>query len=132
MTLHIIRPTLTIEVNFHHEEVLTMRKDAHYYAILAFCRACRFDKTTSYEIAYASQFVDDSKTNTITLDEDDIIDTISVQTRRPRRDLFNAVKGVFVDPQQHYQPADSSGRSLGSESGSCDRRHIRPELRSGY
>ncbi len=40
-----------------------MQRDAHYYAILAFCRACGFKKESAQVIAYASQFVDDAKIN---------------------------------------------------------------------
>lgn len=40
-----------------------MQRDAHYYAILAFCRACGFKKDSAQVIAYASQFVDDAKIN---------------------------------------------------------------------
>ncbi|KUO71343.1 MAG: hypothetical protein APF81_19160 [Desulfosporosinus sp. BRH_c37] len=40
-----------------------MERDAHYYAILAFCRACGFNKDSAQVIAYASQFVDDAKIN---------------------------------------------------------------------
>ena len=40
-----------------------MKRDAHYYAILAFCRACGFKKNSAQVIAYASQFVDDAKIN---------------------------------------------------------------------
>ncbi|WP_407311124.1 DUF6765 family protein [Desulfosporosinus sp. SB140] len=40
-----------------------MNRDAHYYAILAFCRACGFNKDSALTIAYASQFVDDAKIN---------------------------------------------------------------------
>jgi hypothetical protein len=42
-----------------------MKRDAHYYAILAFCRACGFKKTSAHVIAYASQSVDDAKINLI-------------------------------------------------------------------
>lgn len=42
-----------------------MQKDAHYYAVLAFARACGFKKEAAHTIAYASQFVDDSKINHI-------------------------------------------------------------------
>jgi hypothetical protein len=37
-----------------------MKIDAHYYAVLGFCRACGFGKASAYDIAYASQFVDDA------------------------------------------------------------------------
>lgn len=47
-----------------------MKKDAHYYAILAFCRACGFKKESAHKIAYASQFVDNAKINHIVLHED--------------------------------------------------------------
>lgn len=46
-----------------------MKKDAHYYAILAFCRACGFKKDSAHIVAYASQFVDDAKINLILLDQ---------------------------------------------------------------
>jgi hypothetical protein len=42
-----------------------MQKDAHYYAILAFCRVCGFKKESAHKVAYASQFVDDAKINLI-------------------------------------------------------------------
>lgn len=42
-----------------------MNKDAHYYAILAFCRACGFNKRSAHVIAYASQLVDDATINLI-------------------------------------------------------------------
>ena len=40
-----------------------MKIDGHYYAILAFCRACGFKKDSAKVVAYASQFVDDAKIN---------------------------------------------------------------------
>jgi hypothetical protein len=40
-----------------------LKRDAHYYAILAFCRACGFKKESAHLIAYASQYVDDAKIN---------------------------------------------------------------------
>ena len=46
-----------------------MKIDAHYYAILGFCRACGFRKASAYDIAYASQFVDDAKINHVVLSE---------------------------------------------------------------
>lgn len=45
-----------------------MNKDAHYYAVLALCRACGFNKESAHVIAYASQFVDDAKINLIFFD----------------------------------------------------------------
>ncbi|MGD2185309.1 MAG: hypothetical protein PVI71_04235 [Desulfobacterales bacterium] len=47
-----------------------MKIDAHYYAILAFARACGFCKENAYQIAYASQFVDDAKINLMFLKKD--------------------------------------------------------------
>jgi hypothetical protein len=44
-----------------------MKIDAHYYAILAFCRAVGFKKKAAQTVAYASQFVDDAKINQISL-----------------------------------------------------------------
>lgn len=40
-----------------------LKRDAHYCAILAFCRACGFNKESAHVIAYASQYVDDAKIN---------------------------------------------------------------------
>ncbi|HHV64630.1 MAG TPA: hypothetical protein GXX46_06115 [Peptococcaceae bacterium] len=40
-----------------------MKRDSHYYALLAFCRACGFKKESAHLVAYASQFVDDAKIN---------------------------------------------------------------------
>ena len=57
-----------------------MKKDAHYYAVLAFTRAVGFQKDAAQIIAYSSQFVDDSKINHIIIKgnpiniEHDIID----------------------------------------------------------
>ncbi|HBW33898.1 DUF6765 family protein [Desulfosporosinus sp. BICA1-9] len=42
-----------------------MNRDAHFYAVLAFCRACGFKKESAHIIAYASQLVDDAKINLI-------------------------------------------------------------------
>ncbi|HBP66344.1 MAG TPA: hypothetical protein DD730_19310 [Desulfosporosinus sp.] len=38
-----------------------MQRDAHYYAILAFCRSCGFKKESAQVVAHASQYVDDAK-----------------------------------------------------------------------
>ena len=57
-----------------------MKRDAHYYATLALCRACGFNKDSSLVIAYACQFVDDARINLIYIDnpemeiEYDIVD----------------------------------------------------------
>lgn len=45
-------------------------------------------------------------TPTVTLDEGDLRGTISLQSRRSRRDNFNAVKGVFTSPDNNYIAAD--------------------------
>lgn len=42
----------------------------------------------------------------VTLDEDDLRGAIKVQPRLSRRDLFNAVKGVYISAANAYQPAD--------------------------
>ena len=46
------------------------------------------------------------RTPTITFDENVLDGPISVQTRIGRRDNFNRVKGVFVNPADLYQPTD--------------------------
>lgn len=43
---------------------------------------------------------------TVTLTEDDLRGPVKVQPRTSRRDLFNVVKGTFVDPTKGWQPSD--------------------------
>jgi len=45
-----------------------MKIDAHYYAVLAFCRAIGFNRESACTIAYASQLVDDAKVNYVTIE----------------------------------------------------------------
>lgn len=40
------------------------------------------------------------------LTEDDLVGGITMQCTTPRKDLFNAVRGNFIDPQQNYQPSE--------------------------
>lgn len=42
----------------------------------------------------------------VTINEDWLAGEIKVQTRPPRNDLFNAVKGVYIDPNKDWQPTD--------------------------
>ena len=53
-----------------------MEKSSHYYAILVICRLTGFNKEIAARIAYASQFVDDAKINSITFRELDTDDTL--------------------------------------------------------
>lgn len=46
------------------------------------------------------------ETPEVTFDENDFRGNISVQPRIPKRDLFNAVRGVLVSPKNKWQPAD--------------------------
>ena len=41
---------------------------------------------------------------TITLTEDDLVGEISLQASQSRRDIFNAVKGLYSEPAESYQP----------------------------
>ena len=43
---------------------------------------------------------------TVTLSEDDLRGRVKVQPRMSRRDLFNAVKGTFINPSGNWQPGD--------------------------
>ena len=43
---------------------------------------------------------------TITLDENDLVDKISLQTKRSKRDNYNAIKGIFSPPETNYVPTD--------------------------
>jgi hypothetical protein len=54
-----------------------LKKDAHYYALLAMARSVGIKKETAHKIAYASQFVDDAKVNKITLAADNPADLLS-------------------------------------------------------
>lgn len=51
---------------------------------------------------------------TVTLTESDLRGSIKVQPRMSRKDLFNRVKGTFVDPSKYWQPGDfpAVGNSL--------------------
>lgn len=42
----------------------------------------------------------------VALDEDDLRGAVRVRPRVARQDLYNAVKGTFVDPDQSWQPVD--------------------------
>ena len=45
-----------------------MRIDAHYYAVLAFAIQCGFKKASAKTLAYASQYVNKTKINQLTID----------------------------------------------------------------
>lgn len=64
-----------------------MKKDAHYYAILAFCRACGFTKDSAHIIAFASQYVDDAKINLMYVVNP--TEEIALETVDHRPALFN-------------------------------------------
>ncbi|HVJ48839.1 DUF6765 family protein [Desulfitobacterium sp.] len=60
-----------------------MKRDAHYYAILAFCRTCGFSKKSAQIIAYASQLVDDAKINLIFFNPSNSIIEYDLVNNRP-------------------------------------------------
>jgi hypothetical protein len=43
---------------------------------------------------------------TVSLNEDDFIGTINVQSKQSRKNLFNAIKGVFTSTESNWQPTD--------------------------
>jgi len=43
---------------------------------------------------------------TVTLDADDLAGALQIRARVPRQDLYNAIKGTYVDPAQGWQPTD--------------------------
>ena len=45
-------------------------------------------------------------TPTVYINEDTIISTITVQTRLPKRDRFNVIKGVYTAQINDFQPSD--------------------------
>ena len=48
--------------------------------------------------------------HTVDLDEDDLIDGVSVKTSLERGDRFNTVKGLFLDPDSNNKTGSSSPR----------------------
>lgn len=64
--------------------------------------AGRLTYTNAIFNIYPGQFLTPGET----ISEGDLRDTISVQTTRSKRDLFNGVKGVFVSPLNKWQPTD--------------------------
>lgn len=42
----------------------------------------------------------------MSLDEDDLAGGVQVRARVPRQDLYNAIKGTYVDPDKSWQPTD--------------------------
>lgn len=65
-----------------------MKIDAHYYAVLAFCRAVGFDEESACSIAHASQFVDDAKINHIVI-EGNIPEGVEYDMIEDRPSFFN-------------------------------------------
>jgi hypothetical protein len=47
----------------------------------------------------------------VTLTADDLAGPVRVRPRISRKDLFNAVRGTFVDPAAYWQPTDYPGQS---------------------
>lgn len=47
-----------------------------------------------------------SSTPTVTLTGDDLRGPVTVRPRISRRELYNGVRGTFVDPEQNWQPTD--------------------------
>ncbi len=43
---------------------------------------------------------------TMSLDEDDFISQINLQTKQSRKELFNTVKGIFTSDETNFQPSD--------------------------
>lgn len=43
---------------------------------------------------------------TVTLDEDGLAGPVQIRARVPRQDLYNAIKGTYVDPAKYWQPSD--------------------------
>lgn len=43
---------------------------------------------------------------TVSFDEDDLVGPLKVESRLPRRELFNAVKGIIVTAANKWQPSD--------------------------
>ncbi|HHY27771.1 MAG TPA: hypothetical protein GX523_13700 [Desulfitobacterium dehalogenans] len=99
-----------------------MKKDAHFYAVLALSRACGFKKKSANRIAYASQFVDDAKINLIFLQniaQNEVLDSVentpaffNIATCHSyfRIDTFNYEAMVNNTTAFHFVPGCSGKR----------------------
>ncbi|MGC9325694.1 MAG: DUF6765 family protein [Desulfomonilia bacterium] len=76
-----------ISTREYAHEAGTMQIDAHYYALLAFLRACGFKKPSALKVAYASQYVDDAKLNHVVIEGDP--NTITHDTVEGKACFFN-------------------------------------------
>ncbi len=52
-------------------------------------------------------FVGTAQTPSLTIDDDDVLDTQQLTTKSGNGDLFNGIKAVFVDKDQNYQGTES-------------------------
>ena len=52
-------------------------------------------------------YAGEAATSSIALDEDDLCAAIVVNPRAPRRQIFNAVKPIYVEPAQDYQATNA-------------------------
>lgn len=75
------------------------------YAILNDMRTS-FAGDVIYTSGQWSYTVGQYLTPTVTLTEDDLMGPPTIRPHLPRRELFNAVKGVFVSPDNSWQPTD--------------------------
>lgn len=62
--------------------------------------------TLTYQNGKWFIYAGEHRTPTVTLDEDDLRGGINVTTRTSRKDLFNTVRGIYIDPNSQYQPVD--------------------------
>jgi hypothetical protein len=62
--------------------------------------------TLTYQNGKWFVYAGEYRTPTVTIDESDLRSGISVTTRTSRKDLFNTVKAIYVDPNSDYQPVD--------------------------
>lgn len=60
----------------------------------------------SYSNGKFSIKVAEYSTPTITLDENDLIGSITLQTKQSKRDNYNAIKGIFAPPETNYVVTD--------------------------
>jgi hypothetical protein len=83
-----------------------MEISSHYYALLALCRACGINKYTSYEIAYASQFVDDAKINCLIGDKESLYNIATCHSYfKPNTYNLNAM--IYNTSLFHFIPSCS-------------------------
>lgn len=80
-----------------------MEKSSHYYGIYALCIACNLKDHVARKIAFASQYVDDAKINTMTFDRDYGDSEFSIENGKSRITNIATCHSYFKIKTLNYQ-----------------------------